>query len=263
MEAVRARLERHVDDAAGGAAVLRVVRVGRNLELLHSRGRRNVGDVVPGLVGVVRRAVEQELVVAVLPPVHRPVGECAVVERPQVDGLRVVVDAGDQRGERHRAARLQRQLGDARAVDDRAAARVARLEQRRFGRDRYLFGEPPDAHLDVDRGGFVDLERHAGSRVFLKPGELDAHRIGARPKERDGVTAFGVAHRRRSFVGADVCQCDGGARQSALARIEDLASNSRAEFLGGGAAGRGQQQRGPQQADKRLHFHFSVLPAQC
>ena len=190
-------------------------------------------------------AVEQELVVAVLAAVHRPVGERAVVERPQVDGLRVVVDAGDQRGERHRAARLQRQLGDARAVDDRAAAGVARLEQRRFGRDRYLFGEPPDAHLDVDGGGFVDLEHHPGARVLLESRELDGHRVGARAKEGHRVAAFGVRHCRGRFVGGDICQCDRGARQSALARVEDLASNRRAEFLCSSAAGRGQQQRGP------------------
>ena len=66
VEAVGARLQRHVDDAAGGAPVLRVVGVGLDLELLHRVGRRHVGDVVAALVGVVRGAVEQELVVAVL-----------------------------------------------------------------------------------------------------------------------------------------------------------------------------------------------------
>ena len=135
MEGVGARLQRHVHDAAGGAAVLRVVGVGLHLELLHRVGRRHVGDVVAALVGVVRRAVEQEFVVAVLAAVHRKVGQRAVVERPQVDGLRVVGDAGDQHVERYRAARLQRQLGDAVPVDDGAAIGLAGLEQRRVGGD--------------------------------------------------------------------------------------------------------------------------------
>ena len=141
VELVGARLQHHVDDAAGGAAVLRVVGVGGDLHLLDGGRRRHVRDVVAALVGVVRGAIEQELVVAVLAAVHRPVGERAVVERPQVDGLGVVVDAGDEHGERHRAARLQRQLGDARAVDDRAAVGLAGLEQRRFRDDVDRLGQ--------------------------------------------------------------------------------------------------------------------------
>ena len=193
--------------------------------------------------------------------VHRPVGERAVVERTEIDRLRVIVDAGDEHRESHRAARLQRKLRDARAVDDRAAASVAGLEQRRFGSDRHFFRQAADAELDVDRGGLIDFEPHPCSRVFLEPRELDGHRIGARTKERNGVTAFGVGDSRGRFVGADVCQRDRGARQGAFARIEDLASNCRPELLGGGATGRGQQQRGPQQADKRLHSHFQRPPS--
>ena len=87
VEAVRARLQRHVDDAAGRAAVLRVVRVRGDFHFLDGCRRRHVGDVVAALVGVVRRAVEQELVVAALSAVHRPGGERAVVERTEVDRL--------------------------------------------------------------------------------------------------------------------------------------------------------------------------------
>ena len=90
--------------AAGGPAVLRIVGVDGHLHFLNRGRRGHVGDVVAALVGVVRRAVEQELVVAILPAVHRPVRKGAVVERPQVDGLGVVIDARDQDGQRHRAA---------------------------------------------------------------------------------------------------------------------------------------------------------------
>ena len=131
------------------------------------------------------------------------------------------------------------------AVDDGAAARVARLEERRFCGDRHLLRQAANAHLDVDGGRFVDLEHHPRARVLLESRELDAHRVGARAEERNRVAALGVRHGRGRFVGGDVCQRDGGARQGALARIEDLASNGCAELLGGGATGRGQQQCGP------------------
>ena len=231
VEAVRAGLERHVDDAAGGAPVLRVVRVGRDLELLHGFGRRDVGDVVPALVGVVGRAVEQELVVAVLAAVHRPVGERAVVEGAEVDGLGVVGDAGDQRGERHRAAGLERQLRDASGVDDGAAARIARFEQWRFRRDRDHFRHAADSHLDIDGRGLVDLEHHARPGVLLEPLEFDRHLVPAGAKERQRVGAFGVGDRRRHFVRVRVAHRDGCTRKGALVAVDDLAANRRAELL--------------------------------
>ncbi len=219
VERVRPRLQRHVDDAAGGPAVLRVVRVRGDLELLHRFRRRHVGDVVAALVGVVRRAVEQELVVAVLAAVHRPVGERAVVERAEVDRLGVVVDAGDEHGERHRAARLQRQLGDTRA--SMTVPRLALLVSSSGDSAETVTSSvtPPTARADVDRGRLIDFEPHAASRVLLKPRELDRHRVRAGAKEGDGVIAVRVRRRGRNFVRIGVGHRDRGARQGALARI--------------------------------------------
>ncbi len=137
VHAVGARLERHVDDAARRAPVLRVVAVGDDLEFLHRVDRRHVGDVVAPLNRVVRRAVEQELVVAVLAAVDRPVGDGAVVERPLINRRPVVGDARRQVRQHEGIARVQRKLGDAQVVDDHAAVGVRRLEQRRFAGDRH------------------------------------------------------------------------------------------------------------------------------
>ena len=60
-ERVRARLERHVDDAAARTAVGRVDARGLYLELLDGIHRRRV---LPAARGRIRRAVEQEFVVA-------------------------------------------------------------------------------------------------------------------------------------------------------------------------------------------------------
>ena len=100
--------------------------------------------------------------------VHRPGGERAVVERTEVDRLGVVVDAGDEHGERHRAARLQRQLRDARAVDDRAAVRPAGFEQRRLGRHRHRFGQA-DAKLHVDLAVSPTEQAHSVRVFFWNP----------------------------------------------------------------------------------------------
>ena len=260
VEAVGARLQRHVDDAAGGAAVLRVVRVRGDFHLLDGGRRRHVGDVVAALVGVVRCAVEQELVVAALAAVHRPGGERAVVERTEVDRLGVVVDAGDERDERHRAARLQRNLRDAGAVDDGAAVGVAGLEQRRVRADVDVLGQA-DTQLDVDRRGLARLARRMPVRVyFWNPDSSTVRLYRARPQERNGVVAFGVGRRRGCFVRVRVLHGHSRARQCALARIEDLSSHRGAEFLRGDATGRDQQRRKCEQARIRSRSHPHQLP---
>ena len=116
--------------------------------------------------------------------VHRPVGERAVVERAEVDRLGVVVDAGDEGRERHRAARLQRQLGDARLVDDRAAVGVAGFEQRRFRRDVDALGKAADAELRVDDGDLAHFEPHVGARVLLEAAHLHRQRVQPGTEER-------------------------------------------------------------------------------
>ena len=85
---VGAALQRHVDDAAAGLAVLRVIGVGLDLELLHRIDRRHVGDVVAARLRVIGRAVQQELVIGCAAAVDAPVGDGAVVERPLPNGLR-------------------------------------------------------------------------------------------------------------------------------------------------------------------------------
>ena len=259
MKGVGARLQRHVHDAAGGPAVLRVVGVRLHLELLHRIGWRHVGDVVAALVRVVGRAVEQEFVVAVLAAVHRKVGQCAVVERTEVDGLRVVGDAGDQRRERYRAARLERQLRDARLIDDRAAIGLARFEQRRFGRDVDALGYAAHAELRVDDGDLTDFEPHVGPVVLLESAHLNRQRY----KGRDGGTGWCSCHRCSSMAVATSLVCwlrtvTVAPGSDGLARIDNLAFDRGPELLGGRAADHRQKHCDDQHALTRLHSHHSV-----
>ncbi len=255
VEAVAARLERHVDDAAGGTPVLRVVRVRRDLYFMDGFRRRHVGDVVAALVGVIRRAVEQELVVAVLAAVHRPVGERAVVEGAQIDRRPVVGHAGDEHHERHRAARLERQLGDAGAVDDGAAVGAARLEERRLGEDGDFLGQPADAELCGDLGSLPDLQAHVGAGVLLKAAHLDGERVVPRAQERNGKAPFLVRRRRGDLVRVLVLDVHRRPGQRAATRIDDPSPDGGPELLGVGA-GNGRQQHGrAEQAAVQPHSH--------
>ena len=62
MQGIGAALQRDVDDAAAGVAVLRIVGVGLDLELLHRVDRRHIGQVIGAGLRIIRRPVQQEFV---------------------------------------------------------------------------------------------------------------------------------------------------------------------------------------------------------
>ena len=190
---------------------------------------------------------------------HRPVGEGAVVERAEIDGLGVVVDAGHQHGEGHRAARLQRELGDAVTVDDLAAVGAAGFEQGRLGRDVHRLGQA-DAELHVDGRDLTDLEPHVLADVLLEAAHLHRQGVETGTQEGKGVGTFGVRDGRRDFVGVLVLDGHGGAWQCGVTRVGDLTFDGGAEFLRACAADRGQDQRTDRQK-KRASPQHRVPPA--
>lgn len=98
VKAVGAAFEDDVNGAAAGAAVLGVVGVGLDFELLNGVDRGDVGEVVAAGLGVVGGAVEEEFGVAV-GAVYAPFGDGAVVEGALVGEGAIEVDAGDEGGE--------------------------------------------------------------------------------------------------------------------------------------------------------------------
>ena len=239
---VRARLQRHVHDAAGGAAVLRIVAVGDDLEFLDRVDRRHVGDVVAALNRVVRRAVEQELVVAVLTAVDRPVGNRAVVEGALVDGGTVVGDAGRQVGQHERVARVERQLVDAIVVDHQPAIGLGGFEDRRFRDDADLLAQFAELELKVHRGGLAQLEAHVRLTDLSEPGELRCHGVETGFQKRNGVHALGGGGGGRELSALRVGGGDDRSWNDEPVRIGDATGDRGAEFLGGGGAREEQRQ---------------------
>ncbi len=229
VQIVRAGLQRHVDDAAGGAAVLRVVAVGDDLELLDRVDRRHVGDVVAALNRVVRRAVEQVLVVAVRAAVDRPVGDRAVVERPLIDRRSVVGDARRQVRQHERIARVERQLRHAHVVDDHAAIGLGRFD--RFADDRHRLADRSDLHLDRQRDRRADFQLHLFLRVLAEAFELDGECIETWFEEGKIVEAVAARDRGRRFVRRRIHRGDRGAGKRQAAGVGDGACDGTAELL--------------------------------
>ena len=232
VQRVGARLEGDVHHAVGGAAVLRVVAVGDDFELLDRIHRRHIRDVVAPLNGVVRGAVEQELVVAVLAAVDGPVRDGPVVEGPVVDGGAVVVHPRHQHGEHERVARVERQLVHAIVVDHQAAVRLGRLEDGRFGHDAHLLAQLTELELEVHRRGLADFEPDVGLTHFPEAGELRGDGVEAGAEKRNRVHALGRRRRGGELAGVVVGRGDGGARNDQAVRVADAAGHGGAELLG-------------------------------
>ena len=160
VQAVAAALQRHVDDAAGALAVLRIVGVGLDLELLNRIDGRHVGDVVGAGLRVVGRAVEQELVIGVA-AVDVPVGDGPVVERALVNQRAVEIHAGNQHREHERVAPVERILGDRFGVHQAAAVRRGLLEKRRLRGDRHFLRDGADLQFEIERRGLGHGQREA------------------------------------------------------------------------------------------------------
>src|SRR5262249_6031081 len=92
VKAVPSTLQRNIDNPAGAAAILSVVCIGLDLEFLYRIHRRHKRDIVAASLGIIRRAIEQKLVL-LLASVDAPVGNGSVIKWALISQLAVEIDA--------------------------------------------------------------------------------------------------------------------------------------------------------------------------
>ncbi len=238
MEGVRARAGDRVDHSARGAAELRGVGVGEDLELEHrlhpeehaaGRARRLVVDVVD--VG----AVEQEVVLLGARAVDRDLGRAAPDD--VVAGGEGGVDAGLEERELLKRAAVEGELADLLLADQPAHRARGQVDLGGVGlHDQFL-------------RALADLEPHTHDRV-LADGEANpaaSHALESRQREVDLVLAggeerHGVAPRRirGSLVdgaGGDAAHGDLHRGQDGAGVVGHRAADGGAHVLGGGGRG--------------------------
>ena len=133
-----------VDDDAGGAAVLRVVAVGDDLELL---------DVLLA-VALVRAAAAGA---ADVDTVHLILRHVAAGE-PRAHRARIAARAGHERHQVEPVASVQRQILHLAGRDAAGQFRRARVDQRRFAGHRDGLCDGGELHREGQDSGLADLE---------------------------------------------------------------------------------------------------------
>lgn len=128
MQRVRAALEGDVHHSTRGPAVLHVIRIRLDLELLNRIHRRHQRDVVPVRQCVIGRAVQQEFVLHVEAAIHAPSGDRAIVERPLVNQVAIVIHARYRGREHEWIAPVQWQFGNALVADHLSPVRLGRIQ---------------------------------------------------------------------------------------------------------------------------------------
>ena len=189
---VRPGLEGGVDHRAAGAAELRRVVAGLDLELL-DRVHVGVERGLASVVAVVVDAVEQVVVLAAARAVHHE-GRVDVAVAP----LGGADDPARQGGEVDVVAAVQGQSHDLPRVDDLAQRRGLRLDERRFPLHDDGFGDIARLQHEVDPQAILDPKDDAFTRLLLEPRELHAHRVDADPQRRSDVVPRGIGDRDSS-----------------------------------------------------------------
>src|SRR5262249_42048621 len=169
MKLVAAALERHIDDTAASAPILRVVGGSLDFELPDGVDRRREVVAAPGAIG---RAVEKIFIGCRAPAIHPPRRAAEVSERPQSgspggpEGRHLPDDARGELVEHEDQAAIQGHRLDLLLVDHLAHASGSRIEQGcvRFDGDR--FADRPYFHGYVDCNLLVDLDGDSGLREF-------------------------------------------------------------------------------------------------
>src|SRR5262249_21202215 len=204
MKLVAAALERHIDDTAASAPILRVVGGSLDFELPDGVDRRREVVAAPGAIG---RAVEKIFIGCRAPAIHRPRRAAEVIERTQSgspggpEGRHLPDDADGELVEHEDHAAIQGHRLDLLLVDHLAHASGSRIEQGcvRFDGDR--FADRPYFHGYVDCNLLVDLDGDSGLREFAKPLPLDFNPVGARYQEGDVVRSVGFGHGFGASIG--------------------------------------------------------------
>ncbi len=250
-QAVGAALGHQVDRRAHGVADRGVVGRRRDLELLHRRRGRAVGDAVGGDVG---HAVDGEVVALLTGAVARPLRE-AVVEgglaRAQVGR---VLDAWREDDELDRGAFADRQLGDPAGVDDLPEAGRRGIDHGGGGADGHLVGDPSWLQRGVHVQHLGDVQVDVLADELAETVERDGDAIGSGVEERHTEVALLVRGRRRADAGCDVGDFHGRTRHDRSARIGHSALQRATRLLRPGQRGPGgDQAHGQGRDDPRFH----------
>ena len=206
LEAVRAALGHHVDDATERAAELGVVAARLDLDFVEEVGNdalaRHAALQVRGL-----DAVDDEPVLASARAIDR-----------QTTELAFVVGAGRLRHEGREVAALRQQV-DLLAADAGRARALLRVDQRRLGRDLHVFGDAGDAHRQLDLLDLTQAQRHFGHLRRVEARQRRGHFIRARRQGREPIHASGVGHGRHHRTHGHVAGFDGHTRQHGTGRV--------------------------------------------
>ena len=221
MEAVGARLGRHVHHAAAGASHLGVVGVDLDLHVLHGFDRRvgrravlQVGDGEPVdqvVVGAHRAAAHRHRRVADLILHAVPVRVAAGLHRR----LEVRHEEDAAPGSGNRLERF--------GVEHVAGRRVHRVDERRLAGDRNRLFERADFERDVEPDELLHADRDAFSLERLVALHRRLHGVGPWLDGGEGILADPVGHRVARDAVPVVDHRDGHAGNHALRILDDAA----------------------------------------
>jgi hypothetical protein len=198
VEGVGAGLDRNADDAAAGATVLRVVRVGLDLELLSGLDRRDVGHGrARANADVIGDAVDLKLVDAAAAAVNGHVGAGADVEGPGELEAAGELHARGQAHQHEGILAADGQVGDVAVLDDLAAAGGGGFQQRRLGGDGDPLGELPDLEAHVQPQAVIHAQLDGRALEALEARLPDFEAVAAWQQEGDHVVARRIAFRPR------------------------------------------------------------------
>ena len=252
MKGLRAGLQHHVEDAAAGLAVLRVIGVLLDVELLHRVDDRHVGNVIAASLRIVRRAVHHELIVRLAAAVDGPLGDSPVVKRTLPDGGPAENHARHHRAQHERIAAVERKFRDRDGVDDAGAGSGLRFEQRGFTSDIHRVRQRADLKHHIDTGDLAHLDGQVFAVAHLKA--LRRHRqfITAGTQERNRVSTGSIAGSVGRFVIRSVDRADRCVGYGRPGRVENPSRNRRAEFLRQRHAGDYRESK--QDSERQVHY---------
>jgi len=250
VEIIRATAEADVDDAAAGAAVLRVIDVGLDFELLRGVGAGHEAQVarLVGFGACVGDAVEEEFVGELAAAVNGERIHAAVVKRPVGSARQAggVLHGRGKHRQHERVAAEQRHLGDLLRVDHLAARRRAGFEKFRRSRHDDPLGDSAQFELEVNAQPVADPHLDVFAHGPLEPFSGGGDRVPARRDERRHINAGFVGLRRDERVGSQVSNLDRHPRHHGAGGIRHSSVDRRAELLPG-------QRHGCQQQEQNKH----------
>ena len=216
VQVVGARLRDDVDDAAGGAAELRVGPAGHDLELL-DRLQRDVdrralaAELFAEESVVVVAAIEADVVVHAALPIE---GDLVAV-RPLDDA-----DAGSEGEQILELAAEDRRRADGGLVERVADFGAGHVDERGAGHRDRLRG-PRHLQHGIDGDRLPHREGDVLLHVCGEPLQAHGHSIAARRKLEGDEAAVSAGGQRAHEIGIDIPDLDRGARDHRAGRIGD------------------------------------------